>query len=68
MSLARRAPKRPAVFDADNDEQAVDNSCSVSLGAEAARVAGSAVTNHDVIVREESDAGSRAEGDIALDT
>jgi hypothetical protein len=67
MSLARRAPKRPAAIDSNDDKPGIDNFCSVRSGDEAARVAGSAVTNSDVTVSEESDSGSGGKGELALD-
>ncbi len=65
MSLARRAPKRPAEIYSDDDEPGIDNSCSVTSGDEAARAAGSAAADRDVshvTVSEEGGSGTEAEG------
>ncbi len=71
MLRARRAAKRSAAFDSDDDEPGVDNSCSVNSGDEAAREAGSAAAmpaNRDVTVSEENDSDTEAKGELALDT
>jgi hypothetical protein len=66
MSTARRAPKRSAVFESDDDERDVIDLCSVSSGDEAVRVAaGSVAAVSDASVhpeREESDNEADAKG------
>ncbi len=66
MSTARRALKRSAVSESNDDKHDVIDLCSVSLGDVAVRVAaGGAVTVSDASVyseSEERDSGNDAEG------
>ncbi len=54
MSTARRALKRPAAFDSDDEDHDIVDSCS-SSGGEAARETGSTSPDADETVSEDSD-------------
>ncbi len=71
MSTARRAPKRSAVSESNDNEHDVIDLCSVNSGDEAVRVAGgSAAAVSDASVAsesEDSDSDTEAEGKRATD-
>ncbi len=66
MSTARRAPKRSAVSESNDDEHDIIDLCSISSGDEVVRVAaGSVAAVSDASVHsesEESDSDTDAEG------
>ncbi len=70
MSTARRAPKRSAVSESDDDEHDIIYFCSVRSGDEAVRAAaGSATAVSDASVdseSEESDNEADAEGSCEI--
>jgi hypothetical protein len=65
MSLARRAPKRPADIELERDDHIITDFFGRSSGEEAAHVTGSTAANSDVTVSEESDSDTEAEGKCA---